>query len=70
LQPFACETFTEKKAEEIGRILKLSRGKTVRVLLPVGVPETGFPQKEKQPFDQRAWFNCYGGSIFRDVYND
>ena len=36
-------------------------GQTVRVLLPIGVPAEPGVQKEKLPFEKRAWFNRYGG---------
>lgn len=50
----------KNRAEEVGRMLGLPEGKTIRVLLPIGVPkETRFPP-EKKPFDSRAWFNRYG----------
>ncbi len=48
-------------AARIGKLLGLPEGKVIRVLLPVGVPAETWPQKEKKPFEQRAWFNRYGG---------
>ena len=48
------------RADAIGRLLNLPEGKIVRVLLPIGVPEETWPQKEKMPFESRAWFNRYG----------
>jgi nitroreductase len=50
----------ENRAEVIGRLLSLPPGKVIRVLLPIGVPAETWPQKEKKPFAQRAWFNQYG----------
>ena len=50
----------EGRAERIGSLLDLPEGKMVRVILPVGVPVEVHRQKEKQPFEQRAWFNHYG----------
>lgn len=44
-------------AERIGQLLGVPEGKTVRILLPVGIPAQSVQQKEKLPFDQRAWFN-------------
>jgi hypothetical protein len=41
-------------------MLGLPAGKTIRVLLPIGVPAETWPQKEKMPFEERAWFNAYG----------
>ena len=48
------------RAEAVGRLLGVPEGKTVRVLLPIGVPEEQWTQKEKKPFEERAWFNRYG----------
>lgn len=47
-------------AETIGRLLHIPAEKVVRVLLPIGVPAETWPQKEKKPFEQRAWFNRWG----------
>jgi len=47
-------------AATIGRLLQLPTGKRIRVLLPIGVPVENWPQKEKKPFEQRAWFNRHG----------
>ena len=51
----------EGRAERIGALLGLPEGKMVRVILPVGVPVEAHQQKEKKPFEQRAWFDLYGG---------
>ncbi len=48
------------RAAAIGALLGLPADKVVRILLPVGVPTEQWPQKEKLPFEQRAWFNRYG----------
>ena len=49
----------ERKAERIGELLGVPADRQVRVILPIGVPvETG-TQKEKQPFEQRAWYNRF-----------
>lgn len=49
------------KGEKIGALLGVPEGRRVQVILPVGVPaETAKPPK-KLPFEQRAWFNQYGG---------
>lgn len=47
-------------AGKIAKLLGLPEGKMIRVLLPVGVPAETWPQKEKKPFAERAWFNRYG----------
>jgi nitroreductase len=49
-------------AAEIGRLLGVPEGQSVRILLPIGVPAKKVQQKEKLPFDRRAWFNRYGGA--------
>jgi len=51
----------DNKAAQIDRLLGVPGDKTVRVLLPLGVPAQPGKQKEKLPFDRRAWFNRYGG---------
>jgi nitroreductase len=51
----------EERAARIGRLLGVPAEKTVRVLLPVGVPAEPGRQREKLSFDRRAWFNRYGG---------
>jgi nitroreductase len=50
----------QNRAARIGELLGLPAGKTVRILLPVGVPKEDWPQRERLPFNQRAWFNRYG----------
>ncbi len=52
----------EQRAQTIGRLLGLPDGKIIRILLPVGVPAEPWPQKQKLPFEQRAWFNRFGTS--------
>jgi nitroreductase len=47
-------------AARIGRLLGVPQGRSVRILLPLGVAAEPGMQKEKLPFDQRAWFNTYG----------
>ena len=51
----------EGRAEKIGAMLGLPEGKIVRVLLPLGVPAADWPRREKKAFDERAWFNRFGG---------
>jgi nitroreductase len=51
----------DNRAATIGRMLDLPEGKIIRVLLPIGVATETWSQKEKKPFEQRAWFNRYGG---------
>ena len=47
-------------AERIGKLLDIPAGRSVRILLPIGVPAEPGAQKEKLPFGQRAWFNKFG----------
>jgi nitroreductase len=46
---------------QIGKILGVPKEKEVRILMPVGVPEKPGTPNPKKPFEQRAWFNKYGG---------
>ena len=52
----------EDKAARVGRLLGVPEGKSVRVLLPLGVAANPGTQQERLPFHQRAWFNRYGSS--------
>ena len=52
----------EDRAGRIGKLLGLPEGKMIRVLLPVGIPAETWPQKEKRPFAERAWFNRFGAA--------
>ncbi|MGC8863198.1 MAG: nitroreductase family protein [Armatimonadota bacterium] len=49
------------KGQQIAGLLGVPEGKRVQVLLPVGVPVEQGVQREKKPFEERAWFNRYGG---------
>ncbi len=44
-------------AERIGDVFCVPSDRIVRVLLPVGIPAEPGSQREKLPFEQRAWFN-------------
>ena len=48
-------------AARLTELLDVPEGKAVRILLPVGVAAKPGTQKEKLPFEERAWFNRYGG---------
>ncbi len=50
----------ENKAARVAKLLGVPQRRAVRVLLPIGVAAEPGRQKEKLPFDQRAWFNQYG----------
>ena len=47
-------------AKQIGRLVGVPDEMTVRILLPLGIAAEPGMQKEKLPFEQRAWFNRYG----------
>jgi nitroreductase len=51
----------EGRAARIGQLLGVPPEKTIRILLPLGVPAGPGQQREKLPFHQRAWFNRYDG---------
>jgi nitroreductase len=53
--------YFEDRAARIGRLLGVPSERTVRILLPIGVPAEPGRQREKLPFSQRAWFNRHGG---------
>jgi nitroreductase len=48
-------------AQRLGKLLGVPEGHQVLIALPVGVPAKSGVQKERHPFDQRAWFNRWGG---------
>jgi len=52
----------EDRARRIARLLGVPDDREIRILLPIGVPAEQHAQKEKLPFEKRAWFNRYGGS--------
>ena len=52
---------SEDRAARIGRLLGVPEGHQVRILLPIGVAAKAGKQKEKLPFEKRAWLNRYGG---------
>lgn len=49
----------ENRSETVNSLLGLPESKTVRILLPLGIPTEKKRQKEKLPFEQRACFNRY-----------
>jgi len=50
----------DDKAAKIARLLAVPQDKALRILLPLGVAADPGNQKEKLPFEKRAWFNRYG----------
>ncbi len=51
----------ENRAEQVAELLGIPRKYTVAVVLPLGTPVEIRHQKEKKPFEERAWFNRYEG---------
>lgn len=50
----------DSRAEKVAALLGVPAGREVRVILPIGIPKERCAQKEKLPFNERAWFNHYG----------
>jgi len=50
----------EGRAEKINALLGIPAERTVRVILPVGVPAGEGERRPKKPFGARAWFNRHG----------
>lgn len=48
-----------ENATKINEILNIPAGKTVQILLPMGVPLSNGAQPEKKPLETRACFNSY-----------
>lgn len=49
----------EDRAERIGELLAVPKGKIIRIVLPIGVPAEEYRQPKKKPFAERAWFNKF-----------
>ena len=47
------------RAGKIGEMVGAPEGKTLRIVLPLGVPLQQWSPKEKKPFEQRARFNRF-----------
>ena len=47
------------KDDEIAALLHLPEGKTVRSIIPFGVPTKEVAQREKKPFDERVVWDSY-----------
>ena len=50
----------ENRAARVGELIGVPPDKAVRIILPIGVPLVPGTQREKLPFNQRAWFNRWG----------
>lgn len=48
-------------AERLGRLLGVPEGHQVQIALPLGVPAKLGAPAQRQSFEQRAWFNRWGG---------
>ena len=51
----------ENRAARIGEIIGVPPDKIIRIILPIGVPKEPGTQRERLPFNRRAWFNRWGG---------
>jgi nitroreductase len=52
---------SENRAARIGELIGAAEDKVVRIVLPIGMAVEPGAQREKLPFNQRAWFNRWGG---------
>lgn len=50
----------EERARALGDLLGVPQDRIPRILLPLGVPAEQWTQREKKPFEERAWFNRHG----------
>ena len=48
------------RARRLGELLGVPDSFEVRVVVPIGVPEESWDQKEKRSFSERAFFNSFG----------
>lgn len=44
----------------IGEVISLPENKKIQIMLPVGIPVSDGPRKEKMSFNERVSFNIYG----------
>lgn len=51
----------ENRANKIGDLLSVPENKLIRVILPIGVPAEQYPRPKKKLFEERVWFNRFGG---------
>ena len=49
----------QSRARKIADILSVPKEKTIRIILPIGVPAEQKHQPKKKQFNERAWFNKY-----------
>ena len=51
----------DEVATRLNSQLNIPAGKTIQIVLPLGVAVAQGKRPEKLPFEKRAWFNRYGG---------
>ena len=51
-----------ERAEKMGRLLGVPEDQTVYIYMPVGYPAKPGLDAKKKPFEDRVWFNGYGGA--------
>ena len=51
----------ENRADRIGQLLGVPQAKVVRIILPLGNPAEPYQGPVKMSFEERAWFDRYGG---------
>lgn len=45
--------------QAVAKLLNVPKNKTVRAVIPVGVPEQAACQKEKKPYEERVHYNAF-----------
>lgn len=45
----------------MAQLLGVPEDLNVAVYLPIGIPDSAVPAPKKMAFEERAWFNGYGG---------
>lgn len=50
----------DQHAEAIGELVGLPESKLLRIILPLGIPEEKWKQRDRKPLAERAWFNRFG----------
>ena len=51
------------RARKIASLLSVPDNKTVRIILPIGIPAEHQNQPKKKTFEERAWFNEYKTAV-------
>lgn len=46
---------------KMAQLLGVPEDLNVAVYLPIGIPDSAVPAPKKMAFEERAWFNGYGG---------